>query len=415
MRTIHGMRWLRVLKGDCIKLYVVSKLFYLLGRRYGDEIMKVGITAEALNIGGTGIRTYTYNLIKNLNEVNKCHISLVESKNDIIFPHLNKIIIPNPLNKISKLYLWHPYLSIKLNSRNYNLDIIHSLNQGPAFFKLKRQKYIITVHDILPIVFPEVRPFDVYLVYKFLLPKTLKNADKIITDSNSTKKDLIHYFNVPEEKIKVILLAADEKFQPLNDEETKEVKQKYHLNFPFILYLGGLAAHKNISTLIKAFYTLKKKKFQHKLVITGKKRWKYNEIFETIDKLNLQKDVIFTGCVLDEDLPALYNAADLFVYPSLYEGFGLPPLEAMVCGTPVITSNTSSLPEVVGDAGIMVDPFDVDGLAKAMYEVLTDDGLRDDMIKKGLERAKMFSWEKCARETLGIYEEVYHGDILYKP
>lgn len=124
---------------------------------------------------------------------------------------------------------------------------------------------------------------------------------------------------------------------------------------------------------------------------------------------NLQNDVIFTGYVLDGDLPALYNAADLFVYPSLYEDFGLPPLEAIACGTPVITSNTSSLPEVVGDAGIMVDPHDVDRLADAMYKVLTNDGLREDMIKKGLERAKMFGWEKCARETLEVYEEVYNG------
>ena len=369
--------------------------------------MKIGITAEALNIGGAGIGTYTHNLIKNLNKINKIHTYLIECENEDVFPNLDKIIISNPFDKISKLYLWHPYLSIKLNSQNYDLDIIHSLNQGPAFFKLKKQKYIITIHDILPIVFPKVRPFKVFLVYKFLLPRTLKTSDKIIADSNSTKNDLITYFNIPEEKIRVILLAADEKFKSLNNKETKEVKYKYHLNFPFILYVGGLAVHKNIPALIKAFYKVKKKGIQHKLVITGRKRWKYKEIFEMIAKLNLQNEVIFTGYVSDGDLPALYNAADLFVYPSLYEGFGLPPLESMACGTPVITSNTSSLPEVVGDAGIMVDPYDVDGMADAMHEVLTNEGLRVDMTKKGLERAKMFSWEKCARETLGVYEEIY--------
>jgi len=239
-------------------------------------------------------------------------------------------------------------------------------------------------------------------------PRTLKTADKIITVSNSTKNDLMNHFNIPKEKIRVIFEAADEKFKSLNNKETKEVKYKYHLNFPFILYVGGLAVHKNIPALIKAFYKVKKKGIQHKLVITGTKRWKYKEIFETIDKLDLQNDVVFTGYVSDEDLPALYNAADLFVYPSIYEGFGLPPLEAMACGTPVITSNTSSLPEVVGDAGIMVDPYDVNGLADAMHEVLANEGLRANMIKNGLERAKMFSWEKCARETLKVYEEVYN-------
>lgn len=143
------------------------------------------------------------------------------------------------------------------------------------------------------------------------------------------------------------------------------------------------------------------------MLIVGKKGWKYKSIFETVDILNLQKDVIFSDYVPDEYLTLLYNAADLFVYPSLYEGFGLPPLEAMACGTPVITSNTSSLPEVVGDAGVMIDPYDVDGLAKAMFEVLTNEGLREDMRKKGLKRAKLFSWEKTAKETLKIYEEVY--------
>lgn len=261
---------------------------------------------------------------------------------------------------------------------------------------------------MIPYLFSETFTPITLLRYKFLFPRTLKTADRIIAVSNSTKRDLINYFNIPEEKIKVILEAADEKFKLLNKEEINEVKQKYNLNFPFILYVGTLEARKNIPTLIKAFYKIKKKNIEHKLVIAGKKGWKYKEIFETIDKLDLQNDVVFTGYVSDEDLPALYNAADLFVYPSIYEGFGLPPLEAMACGTPVITSNTSSLPEVVGDAGIMVDPCDVDGLTQTMCDVLTNDGLREDMIKKGLERAKMFTWEKCARETLKVYEEVYN-------
>lgn len=218
--------------------------------------------------------------------------------------------------------------------------------------------------------------------------------------------DIIRYFKIPENKIKVIYLGVDEDYKPLSETEIRKVRQKYHLNYPFILYVGSLISHKNIPTLIKAFYKLKKYGLPHKLVITGKRGWKYKNIFEIISKLNLQKDVVFTGYVQREDLPALYNAADLFVYPSLYEGFGLPPLEAMACGTPVITSNTSSLPEVVGNAGIMVDPYDIDGLAKAMYEVLTNEGLRAELRKRGLERAKMFSWKKTAEETLNVYKGI---------
>lgn len=369
--------------------------------------MKIGIISDVLNEPFAGIGSYTYNLIKELNKLDTDEdiLFLINYQNNTFFIN-DKIIINNPF-PVLKTYAWYPYLVRKL--RSYKLDAIHNPTQIPTFFKVK-QKYILTLHDITPFIFSEEHRFGRPLIYKIFFPRTLKTADKIIADSNSTKKDLINYFNVPEEKIRVILLAADEKFKPLNKEEINEVKQKYYLNFPFILYVGTLEPRKNTPSLIRAFYKIKKKNPQHKLVITGKKGWKYKEIFETIDKLNLQKDVVFTGYVSDEDLPALYNAADLFVYPSLYEGFGLPPLEAMACGCPVITSNTSSLPEVVGDAGIMINPHDVNGLAKAMYEVLTNESLGEDKIKKGLERAKMFSWEKCARETLKVYEEVYNEE-----
>ena len=373
--------------------------------------MKIGIISERLNRPLTGVGNYTYYLIKELSKIyDKRDVYLINYMDDEIFTDVNKITIKAPFKNISKnsYYFWHIYLQLKFKKNNFNLDIIHSPENASLFVKLKHQKKIITVLDIIAYQFPESVTLITRLRYKLLLSRTLKTADKIITISNSTKKDLISYFNVPEEKIKVILLAADEKFKILNNEKINEVKQKYNLNFPFILYVGNLAKHKNIPMLIEAFYKIKKKGIQNKLVIAGEKGWKYKEIFETIDKLNLQNDVIFTGYVLDEDLPALYNAADLFVYPSLYEGFGLPPLESMACGTPVITSNTSSLPEVVGDAGIMVDPYDVDRLADAMHKVLSNDGLREDKIKKGLERAKMFSWDKTARETLEVYEEVYN-------
>ena len=364
--------------------------------------MKVGIISEQLNQSLTGVGNYTYYLIKGLNKLDadKDFLYLITHRNNKFFAN-DEIIINNPF-PVLKTYAWYPYLIRKL--RNYKFDIVHNPTQFPTIFRLK-QKYIITVHDLIQFTLPQDRPGR-KIIFKLLFPRTLKTADKIIADSNSTKKDLMNYFNIPEEKIRVILLAADEKFKPLNNEETKEVRQKYNLKFPFILYVGILEPRKNIPTLIDAFYKLKKKNSPTKLVIAGKKGWKYKEIFETINKLNLQKDVIFTGYVPDEDLPALYNAADLFVFPSLYEGFGLPPLEAMACGCPVITSNTSSLPEVIGDAGIIVNPYDVDALADAMYKSLSNDGLREDMFKRGLERAKMFSWEKCARETLEVYEEV---------
>jgi glycosyltransferase involved in cell wall biosynthesis len=311
----------------------------------------------------------------------------------------------NPIKIDFKYFLWHQKLPLKNELRKF--DIIHNPYQFPIILNFK-QKYIVTIHDLIQILFPNENQKIVYICQKMMFPKIVQSIDKIISDSHHTKQDIIKHFKIPEDKIKVIHLAASENYRPLNEKEIINIKQKYNLNYPFILYVGTLEPRKNIPTLLKALYKLKKQGIKHKLVITGKKGWKYKSIFETIDKLNLQKDVIFTGYVPDEDLPALYNAADLFVYPSLYEGFGLPPLEAMQCGTPVITSNTSSLPEVVGDAGIMVNPYDVDELANKMYEVLTNDGLREELSKKGLERAKLFSWKKCAEEHLKVYEEVYN-------
>ncbi|MBW9223589.1 glycosyltransferase family 4 protein [Methanothermococcus sp. SCGC AD-155-E23] len=369
--------------------------------------MRVGIISATLNESFTGVPKYTYNLIRELYKFLDKDLYLINYKQNQFFKDLNQVIIENPFHNFSLSYIWYSYLPLSSSLEKHDLDIIHNPYQVPTLFKFK-QKYVITVHDLIQILFPkEVKPL-VYLVQKIMLPKTLRMADKIISVSYHTKRDLIKYLKIPEDKIEVIYHGVDEDYKPLPEKEVEMIKKKYNITTPFILYVGSLKPLKNIPTLIKAYYKLRKQGLEYKLVITGKKRWKYREIFKLINKLNLQKDVIFTGYVPREDLPALYNAADLFVSPSLYEGFGLPPLEAMACGTPVITSNTSSLPEVVGDAGIMVDPYDVDGLAKAMYEVLTNDGLREELRKRGLERAKLFNWKKCAEEHLRVYEEVYN-------
>ncbi|MBW9221790.1 glycosyltransferase family 4 protein [Methanothermococcus sp. SCGC AD-155-C09] len=373
--------------------------------------MKVGIISDRLNRTLTGVGTYVYNLIKELSKDNNDNLFLINYTENNIF-NLNSVIIDNPFNFLPKKYAyysWHIYLNYYLKNKKLDLDIIHSPENVTLFIKLKEgQKKVITVHDIMAFRFPDISDIITRYRYKFLLPKTLRTADKIISDSYSTKKDIIKYFKIPEDNVKVIHLGVDEDYKPLSKEEINNIKRKHNINYPFILYTGGLAPNKNVERLIYAFYKLKKQLPKYKLIITGIKRYKYKSIFETIDKLNLQKDVIFTGYVPDEDLPGLYNAADLFVYPSIYEGFGLPPLEAMACGTPVITSNTSSLPEVVGNAGIIIDPYDVDRLSRAMYEVLSNDGLREELRKKGLKRAKLFNWRKTAEETLKVYREIYN-------
>jgi glycosyltransferase involved in cell wall biosynthesis len=239
--------------------------------------------------------------------------------------------------------------------------------------------------------------------------KFIKNRTSVmICVSESTKNDCIKLLNIPEKRLRVIPLSADEQYKPLKNKKQihDELKQEYNIDFPFILFVGTLEKRKNVPTLLKSFYKLKKSKVEHKLVVVGGKGWKYTKIFDLIEELNLKNEVIFTDYVSDKYLVKLYNAADLFVYPSLYEGFGLPPLEAMACGCPVITSNTSSLPEVVGDAGIMINPNDIDGLTESMLKILTDNQLREEMSRKSLERAKIFSWKKTAKETWKVYEDV---------
>lgn len=202
---------------------------------------------------------------------------------------------------------------------------------------------------------------------------------------------------------------AGEHFKPIDDRRLiNTAKRRYGINNEYIGFFATLEPRKNALTLIRAYSLLKKraKGLERKLVLAGSAGWENDDVFAEIKSLGLTDDVVVTDYVPDDDLSLLMNGAEVMVYPSLYEGFGLPPLEAMACGTPVIASNTSSLPEVVGDAGIMVDPEDVEGLADAIASVLSDQGLRDEMSRKGLARAKQFSWEQAARETLKVYEDV---------
>jgi glycosyltransferase involved in cell wall biosynthesis len=285
------------------------------------------------------------------------------------------------------------------------LNIIHDPSViSPTLLSIKSKK-IVTVYDLVPFIYPKLHPNQTLWSYRLFFKKILNKSDMIITISQNSKKDLMRLFKINENKIKVIQLAVSEEFRILDDEQKKSAKQNNPLG-KFILFVGTLEPRKNIPGLLRAFYQLKKKGFEHKLVIVGKKGWKYEDIFRTIKKLNLKKEVIFLGYVPQEEIINLYNAADLFVFPSLYEGFGLPPLEAMACGCPVVVSNTSSMPEVCGNAALYVNPYNVPEIAQAMERVLTDTKLKKDMIKKGLKQAKKFSWEKNARETLEVYEEL---------
>jgi len=269
---------------------------------------------------------------------------------------------------------------------------------------------IIVVYDLSPLTFSQFFPAGFGLLFKLQIVNAIKRADRIIAISKSTKDDLVKLLKADPVKITVVYPGYDTSiFKPVLDTyQIKIVKQRYGIDSDYIIYVGTLEPRKNIKRLIEGFAELVKKgDVNHKLVIAGKKGWLYDEIFETLSILGLNSEIIFTDYAPLEDLPPLLSGADAFIYPSLYEGFGLPVLEAMACGTPVITSRVSSLPEVIGDAGILIDPYNVKDIALAMQNVVSDKELRKRMRQKGLERANLFSWETAAESVINLFKDVY--------
>ncbi|MEN4006860.1 MAG: glycosyltransferase family 1 protein [Methanobacteriaceae archaeon] len=335
--------------------------------------------------------------------------------NDGVFP-AQKTGSLSKSSKFNKFVYWGRKTSIYIDRYRYQLivknkvkndNIKHLTNQELAYLldSIKLNKSIVTCHDLIPWVYEKNRS----MVWKNNI-KGLKKAEKIITISKFSKNEIMKQLNYPEERISVVYCAVDHDLYFRN--RNREILKRFNIeDEKIVLYVGAETQRMNLDKLIKSFAKLKKKLPHIKLLKIGEpqKVGVREKLIELINKLNLEKDVIFVGYVSEEDLPEWYNAADLLVYPCAYAGFGLPPLEAMACGTPVITSNTTSLPEVVGDAGIMVDPDDIDKLAEKMYEVLTNDSLAEDMSKKGLKRAKMFNWDESAEKTLKIYKEL-EGD-----
>jgi glycosyltransferase involved in cell wall biosynthesis len=272
-------------------------------------------------------------------------------------------------------------------------------------FPPRNKKYIITIYDLIPVLYPHL----VTPVYAWqsrnLLPKVLKKSDRILAISEHTKNDLISRYHIPSKKIDVTHLGVSDHFKPMNEKEIGDYKKKQNLTNPYILFVGAIEPKKNISTIIKAFSCCIQKLPELTLVLAGKPSWKYQEIFTLINSLHLEKKVRLLNFVPYEDLPLLYSGAEVFVFPSQYEGFGLPPLEAMKCGTPVIVSNKSSLPEIVGEEGIMVDPDDFNGLCDQIIRIILDQNYRSAMITYYRNRAELFTWDSCVQKTIQSYEK----------
>ncbi len=376
--------------------------------------MRIGIDYTAAVRQRAGIGRYAHNLIGALAELESSHqyTALVVGEKPLGDLQISEL--PNwqvrrfPLSERIATIMWQrARLPMPVELIIGAIDLFHSPDfvLPPMFCRHK----ILTVHDLSFFRVPQyAHPAQCAYLEK-AVPRSVYRADWILADSRNTKRDLVELLNVPSERVTVIYAGVEARFKKIVDSEILEaVRARYNLPSRFILSLGTLEPRKNFIGLIRAYQELIQSVAtfgDYSLVIGGGKGWLYEEIFETVEQLSLQDRVIFPGYIADADLPALYNLAEIFVFPSFYEGFGLPPLEAMACGTPVITSDRPSLPEVVEDAALMVDALDNTALARAMSQLLTDAELRAELRRRGIEQAKKFKWEDAARRLLDVYEK----------
>lgn len=309
----------------------------------------------------------------------------------------------------SSLWIEIP-ISLPLELLRRPVDLLHVLVVAPPVCPIP---FVQTLNDVTFETHPEVYPKSIRWRLSRLVRMSARRARRILTVSDYSKKCIMEAYGVPEERIVVTYHGVNPRYRPVEDPEARErVRTRYSIPEKFILYVGKLQARKNIARLLRAFHILKRERqLPHKLVLVGKQTWMSSDMTTTVEELDLHDEVVLIGEVPLEDLVLFYNAAELFVFPSLCEGFGIPPLEAMACGTPVVASNATSLPEVVGDAGILVDPYDFTAMSQAMYDVLTSEDLRKELASRGLKRVSAFSSERMAEQVLEVYREAVRTSI----
>ncbi len=366
--------------------------------------MRIGIDARLVFYHQAGIGQYIIRLTHALAALDTSNdYFLFQSRKDrtrlVQAPNFHRRVLWTPSH--------HPLerLAMSAEMLPHPLDVFHSPDFIPP--RKTRAPNVITVHDLAFLLYPRFLTPDAARYYG-QIDHASRSAAHIIAVSQSTKRDVTRLLGVPEDKVSVIYEAANGSSQPMDKQQAqRRVHEKFGIADEFILFVSTIEPRKNLPTLLAAYSKLiDQYKSAARLVIAGHKGWLTDEVDQAVEKYKLADKVCFLGSVPNQDLAYLYNAARVLALPSFYEGFGLPPLEAMASGTPVIVSNVSSLPEVVGDAGLLVDPNDVDGWTVALHRVLSDNALRDELAAKGLKRAAHFSWERAARETLNVYNKV---------
>lgn len=371
--------------------------------------MRVALNGLFLSAPATGTGQYLRELVRAMSGLAQDRFTFISPHSDASAPapiQLAPTILRSP--NLAKLEFEH--LTFPRAARRGNFHIAHVPHFGPPL--APSLPTVITIHDLIPMVLPAYRGSVGVQLYTRLASVAARRADAIIADSNSSARDIAEHLRIPRERIQTVYLAAGERFQPVGEDKIRRVREKYQLPERFVLYLGGFDTRKNVGQLIRSFARLDdERRAGWKLVIAGQLPEVDSSFFpdprRLARELGVDNSILSPGFVAEEDKPALYSSARAFLYPSDYEGFGLPPLEAMACGTPVIASNRSSLPEVVGSAGCLLDPHDTDGWCESVRAVIHKDSLVEDLRPRGLAQARRFSWERAARETLAVYQDVW--------
>jgi len=379
--------------------------------------LEIGIDARLLYYQRGGIAQYTRHLIRELaqgtaaGDAPAARYVILHSRKDS--PEATSSALPADTPLARRVPLWTPphnrfeQLALPIELARLRLDLLHSPDFIPPFRGSFRR--VITVHDLNFLLYPKFLTTESRRYYNNQIERAVRVADHILADSFATRDDLARLLNVPPEKMSVVWLAANPIYRRLSQEETSALLARHQLSPGYVLFTGTLEPRKNLPGLLEAYRMLCDQYAAPLLVMAGRRGWLYDEIFAHIERLGLAARVRFIENPEDAGMVALYNGAGVFVLPSFYEGFGLPVLEAMACGTPAIIANRASLPEIAGDAALLIEPEDIPGLTQTLLRVLNDSTLRAQMIEKGYAQAGQFSWAKTAQETLAVYRQILSG------
>ncbi|MBI2322180.1 MAG: glycosyltransferase family 4 protein [Chloroflexi bacterium] len=375
--------------------------------------MRIAIDYTAALSQGAGIGRYTRSLVRALLAAEGDAYLLFHARSGQrpVLDGLPAAVTTKelPLGERPLLTLWHRLrLPLPLEVFTGPVDVVH----GPNFLLPPRRRAagVVTILDLSFLLYPECADRGLVAFLERAVPASVAAADLVVAISEQTKRDLVCLLDVEPDRVEVVPLGVEPHFRPVEDAAAlAALRARLGVVEPFILSVGTLEPRKNLTTLLEAFALLRRRGCTHRLVLAGRPGWLCEEVFRTAERLSLGDAVVFAGYVAEADLPALYSAADAFAYPSLYEGFGLPPLESLACGTPAVCSDASSLPEVVGDAALLVPPTDAAALAEALERVLGDAALRSDLRARGLARAAEFTWARCAARMRAIYHRLAPG------